>query len=103
MEIINLLANLPLLFFQALNGGRANACCAVISLILTLVPLLMIGILLSNKKIVRVTLFCQAILLSAIFMIYGIWIAVVGIIAAIIYSRRKLSGKLVLRFEGRSK
>lgn len=71
MEIVYFLVNLPLLFFQALNAGKTNACLAIISLMILFLLPAFLGFLLSKRKWVNIALFCQAVLLSVIFMIYG--------------------------------
>lgn len=93
MEAIYFLATIPVLFFQALNKGKTNACLAIISLMMMLLIPIFVGILLSRKKIIHVALFCEAIMLAVIFMIYGQWVVVVLIAAGIIYYRQKFSGK----------
>lgn len=94
MEIAHFLVNLLILFFQALNAGKTNASLAIASIILLAFGIIFIGVLLSNKKIVRIALFCQAILLSVIFMIYNQWIIVLVIAVGIVLYRQKFSGKM---------
>lgn len=94
MDMINFTATLPFLFFKALNGGKVNACCAILSLMIMLIVPIFIGTLLSKRKWINIPLFCQAVLLATIFMICGRWIAVVLITAGIVYYRQKFSGKL---------
>ncbi len=93
MEVVYFLMNLPVLFFQALNGGKDNAACAIASLMMLLILPIFVGLLLGNRKMIRVALFCQVILLSVIFMIYELWIAVVLTAAGIVCWRQKFSGK----------
>lgn len=93
METIGLL-DLPALFFLALNSGKDNASCAIASLIILLVLPVFVGFLSENKKLVRVAVFWQAVLLSVIFMIYNQWVIVVLIVAGIAYYRQKISGKM---------
>lgn len=95
VEIIYFVVNLPLLFLEALRGGKVNACLAIISLMIMLLLPIFIGALLSNRKLVRIALFCQAMLLSVIFMIHNQWIIVLGIVVAIVFYRRKISGRPV--------
>ncbi len=94
MEIINFVATLPILFFKALNGGKTNACCAILSLMIMFIVPVFIGTLLSKRKWINIPLFCQAILLSVIFMIYGRWVIVLGIAVGVVFYRKKFSGKL---------
>lgn len=94
MDMINFAATLPLLFFKALNGGKVNACYAILSLMIMLMVPIFIGTLLSKRKWINIPLFCQAILLSVIFMIYGQWVIVVLIAVGIVYYRQKFQSKL---------
>lgn len=93
MEVVHFLMNLPALFFQALNSGRLNASFAIASIILLAFGIVFIGILSSNKRMIRKALFCQAMLLSIIFMIYGQWVVVILIAVGIILYRQKFLGK----------
>ena len=84
INLVELVAILPALFFLALNSGKLNAACAVATLIYSLLLPIFFGLLIANKKIIYFSILCQLFLLSVIFMIYDQWVIVILIAAGII-------------------
>lgn len=88
LNLIEIIFCLPWLYYRAFTESKNTACCAVLSLVILLIVPIFIGILISNKKMVRTALFLQAIFGSIAVVIYGWWplgILTLTILMAVLY------------------
>lgn len=85
MEIAHFLVNLLILFFQALNAGKTNACCAIISVMMLFIIPMLVGLLISNRKLVRGALYCEIFLFCVFLAIAVHWLLGFVIMVAVTY------------------
>lgn len=73
LNLIEIIFCLPWLYYRAFIESRNTACCAVLSLVILLIIPIFVGILILNKKMIRIALLCQLILIPVAAIIYGWW------------------------------